>query len=51
MFLFLRGPKNSTVHPSLAGIRANRDEVLEKGIEVLGNWNQYKAMTEYKKSQ
>ncbi len=39
-----------TVHPSVAGIRANRDEVLGKAIEVLGNWDQYKAMTAYEKS-
>ena len=38
------------VHPSVTGIRANRDEVLEKAIEVLGKWDQYKAMTKYKKS-
>jgi carboxyl-terminal processing protease len=29
------------VHPSLAGIRAGRDEVLEKAIEVLHNWSAY----------
>lgn len=39
------------VHPSVAGIRANRDEALEKAIEVLGDWDQYKAMTAYKKAQ
>lgn len=39
------------VHPSVAGIRANRDEALEKAIEVLDNWDQYKAMTAYEKSR
>jgi C-terminal processing protease CtpA/Prc len=39
------------VHPSVAGIRANRDEALEKAIEVLDNWDRYKAMTTYKKPQ
>ena len=38
-----------TVHPTVAGIRANRDEVLEKAVEVFGNWDKYKAMTKYKK--
>ena len=28
-----------TVHPTVAGIRANRDEVLERAVEVLGNWS------------
>ena len=27
------------VHPTVAGIRANRDEVLERAVEVLGNWS------------
>lgn len=40
-----------TVHPTVAGIRADRDEVLEKAIEVLGNWERYRAMTTYKKLQ
>jgi C-terminal processing protease CtpA/Prc len=31
------------VHPTVAGLRANRDEVLEKAIEVLGNWSAYRA--------
>jgi len=38
-----------TVHPSVPGVRAHRDEVLEKAVEVLGNWNQYAAMTAYEK--
>jgi len=38
------------VHPSVAGIRANRDEALEKAVEVFSNWDQYKSMTKYKKS-
>ena len=29
------------VHPTVAGIRANRDEVLQKAVEVLGNWGAY----------
>jgi len=29
------------VHPTVAGIRANRDEVLEKAVEVLANWSAY----------
>jgi len=39
------------VHPSVAGIRANRDEVLDRAIEVLNNWDRYKVMTAYKKMQ
>jgi carboxyl-terminal processing protease len=35
------------VYPTVTGIRANRDEVLEKAIEVLGNWGRYGAMTAY----
>jgi len=40
-----------TVHPSVAGIRANRDEVLEKAIEVLDRWDHYEAMAEYERSR
>jgi len=32
------------VHPTVAGLRAGRDEVLEKAIEVLGDWNGYRAL-------
>lgn len=32
------------VHPTVAGLRANRDEVLEKAVEVLGNWSAYRAL-------
>jgi len=32
------------VHPTVAGLRANRDEVLEKAIEVLGSWSAYRAL-------
>ncbi len=35
------------VHPTVAGIRAARDEVLEKALEVLGDWDRYKAMAAY----
>jgi carboxyl-terminal processing protease len=31
------------VHPTLAGIRAGRDEVLERAVEVLGNWSAYRT--------
>ncbi len=31
------------VGPTLAGIRAGRDEVLEKAVEVLGHWGPYRA--------
>jgi len=31
------------IHPTVAGLRANRDEVLEKAIEVLGDWGRYEA--------
>jgi carboxyl-terminal processing protease len=37
------------VHPTVAGLRANRDEVLEKAIEILGDWDRYKALTAYGK--
>lgn len=40
-----------TVHPTVAGIRANRDEVLEIALEVLGAWDRYKAMTAYQRSR
>jgi C-terminal processing protease CtpA/Prc len=32
------------VHPTVAGLRANRDEVLEKAVEVLGNWSAYRTL-------
>jgi len=32
------------VHPTVAGFRADRDEVLEKAIEVLGNWSAYRTL-------
>ena len=32
------------VHPSVAGIRAGRDEVLERAIEVLGSWSEYEGL-------
>jgi len=32
------------VHPTVAGIRANRDEVLEKAVEVLANWTAYQRV-------
>jgi carboxyl-terminal processing protease len=32
------------VHPTVAGLRAGRDEVLEMAIEVLGNWGAYRAL-------
>jgi len=35
------------IHPTVAGLRANRDEVLEKAIEVLGDWGRYEALTAY----
>jgi carboxyl-terminal processing protease len=38
------------VHPTVAGIRANRDEVLEKAIEVLGHWGRYAALAAYGKT-
>ena len=30
------------VRPTLAGLRADRDEVLEKALEVLGNWDTHR---------
>ena len=39
-----------TVHPTVAGIRGDRDEVLEKALEVLGNWDRYRTMATYKRS-
>ena len=39
------------VLPTVAGIRANRDEVLEKAVEVLGDWKRYEAMTAYQRPQ
>jgi carboxyl-terminal processing protease len=39
------------VLPTVAGIRARRDEVLEKAVEALGEWDRYKALTAYKKPQ
>ncbi len=38
------------VHPSVAGIRAGRDEVLEKAVEVLGNWGEYEGLTKYRRA-
>jgi C-terminal processing protease CtpA/Prc len=35
------------VHPTVAGIRANRDEVLEKAIEVLRDWDGHKGLAAY----
>ena len=35
------------VHPTVAGIRASRDEVLEKAVEALAHWGRYQAMTAY----
>jgi carboxyl-terminal processing protease len=35
------------VHPTVAGIRANRDEALEKSIEILGDWGRYAALAAY----
>lgn len=35
------------VHPTVAGVRATRDEALEKAIEVLGDWGRYEALTAY----
>ncbi len=37
------------VHPSVAGIRAGRDEVLEKAVELFGNWGEYEGLTKYKR--
>jgi len=37
------------VHPTVAGIRANRDEVLEKAVEVLKDWERYKGLAAYSK--
>jgi carboxyl-terminal processing protease len=37
------------VHPTMAGLRANRDEVLEKAIEILGDWDRYNALAAYGK--
>ena len=37
------------VHPTVGGLRASRDEVLEKAIEILGDWGRYKALTAYEK--
>lgn len=31
------------VRPTLAGLRADRDEVLEKALEVLGNWDTHRT--------
>jgi len=39
------------VQPTVAGIRANRDEVLEKAVEVLGDWKRYEELAEYRKPQ
>jgi C-terminal processing protease CtpA/Prc len=38
------------VHPSVAGIRAGRDEVLEKAVEMLGNWGEYEGLTKYRRA-
>ena len=38
------------VHPSVAGIRAGRDEVLEKAVEMLGNWSEYEGLTKYRRA-
>jgi carboxyl-terminal processing protease len=35
------------VHPTVAGLRSHRDEVLEKAIEVLGDWGRYEALAAY----
>jgi len=40
-----------TVHPTMAGIRAGRDEVLERALEVLRDWKKYEAMTAYRAPQ
>jgi C-terminal processing protease CtpA/Prc len=39
------------IHPTVAGLRANRDELLEKAIEVLGDWARYEALTAYGKAR
>ncbi|MFN2121210.1 MAG: S41 family peptidase, partial [Anaerolineales bacterium] len=39
------------VHPTVAGIRANRDEVLERAVYVLKHWNEYKSLAAYKGPQ
>jgi carboxyl-terminal processing protease len=38
------------VHPTVAGIRASRDEALEKAIEILGDWGRYAARTAYRQT-
>lgn len=37
------------VHPSVAGICAGRDEVLEKAVELFGNWDEYEGLTKYRR--
>lgn len=39
------------VHPTVAGIRANRDEVLEKAVAVLRDWDRYQGLAAYAKAK
>ena len=39
------------VQPTVAGLRAHRDEVLEKAVEVLANWSRYEKLTAYSRPQ
>lgn len=49
VFVDWRIEPDVVVHTNVASIRAGRDEVLEKAVEVFGNWGEYEGLTKYRR--